>query len=83
MLGVLAGLLGFAMIWYIWWMAIASGLCMWAVIIARVYDDDAEYCLPASEVEEIEARRYQALASPPARRRRERRPSPINRCRKA
>ena len=42
---------------------IASGLCMWAVIIARVYDDDAEYCLPASEVEEIEARRYQALAS--------------------
>jgi hypothetical protein len=36
---------------------------MWAVIIARVYDDDAEYCLPASEVEEIEARRYQALAS--------------------
>jgi cytochrome o ubiquinol oxidase subunit I len=63
MLGVLAGLLGFAMIWYIWWMAIASGLCMWAVIIARVYDDDAEYVLPASEVEEIEARRYQALAS--------------------
>jgi cytochrome o ubiquinol oxidase subunit 1 len=63
MLGILAGLLGFAMIWYIWWMAIASGLCMWAVIIARVYDDDAEYCLPASEVEEIEARRYQALAS--------------------
>jgi hypothetical protein len=44
-------------------MAIASGLCMWAVIIARVYDDDAEYVLPASEVEEIEARRYQALVS--------------------
>jgi hypothetical protein len=38
------------MIWYIWWMAIASGLCMWAVIIARVYDDDAEYVLPASEI---------------------------------
>ena len=55
MLGVLAGLLGFAMIWYIWWMAIASGLCMWAVIIARVYDDDAEYVLPASEIEEIES----------------------------
>jgi cytochrome o ubiquinol oxidase subunit 1 len=62
-LGVLAGLLGFAMIWYIWWMAIAVAVGMWAVIIARAYDDDAEYCLPAGEVEKIEARRYEALAS--------------------
>jgi cytochrome o ubiquinol oxidase subunit 1 len=62
-LGVLAGLLGFAMIWYIWWLAIAAGVGIWAVIIARAYDDDAEYCLPASEVEKIEAGRYQALAN--------------------
>jgi len=62
-LGVLAGLLGFAMIWYIWWVAIAVAVGMWAVIIARAYDDDAEYCLPAGEVEKIEARRYEALAS--------------------
>ena len=41
--------------------AVAVG--MWAVIIARAYDDDAEYCLPAGEVEKIEARRYEALAS--------------------
>ena len=44
-------------------MAIACGVGMWIVIIARAYDDDAEYCLPASDVEKIEERRYQALAS--------------------
>lgn len=33
------------------------------MVIARVYDDDAEYVLPASEIEEIETQRYQALAS--------------------
>ena len=62
-LGGLALLLGFALVWHIWWMAIACGVGMWIVIIARTYDDDAEYCLPASDVEKIEERRYQALAS--------------------
>ena len=61
-LGGLAFVLGFAIVWHIWWMVIACGVAMWAVIIARVYQDDAEYCLPASEVEKIEQQRYQALA---------------------
>ena len=62
-LGGLAFLIGFGMVWHIWWVVIACALGMWAVIIARACDDDAEYCLPASEVEKIEDRRYQAMAS--------------------
>jgi hypothetical protein len=38
-------------------------LGLWAVVIARSYDDDAEYCLPAAEVEKIEQQRHQALES--------------------
>ena len=62
-LGVLAFLLGFAMVWHIWWMAIVSAVGMWAVIIARTYNDDTEYRLSAGDVEKIENQRYQALAS--------------------
>ena len=62
-LGILAFLLGFAMVWHIWWIAIACAIGMWAVIIARTYKDDTEYRLSAADVEAIESRRYQALAN--------------------
>jgi cytochrome o ubiquinol oxidase subunit 1 len=62
-LAVLAAAFGFAMVWHIWWMAIASAVGMWAVIIARTYNDDTEYRLSADEVEKIESQRYQTLAS--------------------
>ena len=32
------------------------------IIIARAWDDDAEYLLPAGEVEKIEEQRHQAMA---------------------
>ena len=51
------------MVWHIWWMAIACAVGMWAMIIARTYDDDTEYRLSAADVERIENQRYQALAS--------------------
>jgi cytochrome o ubiquinol oxidase subunit 1 len=62
-LGGLAFLLGFALVWHIWWLAIACASSMLAVIVVRTYDDDGEYCLPAGDVEKIEQRRYRALAS--------------------
>ena len=52
---------GFAMIWHIWWLAIAAGLVMPAIIIARSFDDDNDYCLSATEVELIEDRRFALL----------------------
>ncbi|WP_022727751.1 cytochrome o ubiquinol oxidase subunit I [Fodinicurvata sediminis] len=58
-LGVLAFLLGFAMVWHIWWLAIAALAAIAGTIIARSFDDEREYRLPAEEVERIETRHRQ------------------------
>jgi cytochrome o ubiquinol oxidase subunit 1 len=52
---------GFAMIWYIWWLAMAAGLAMLAVIIVHSFDDDNEHCISAAEIELIEDRRFSVL----------------------
>ncbi|MCK9605641.1 MAG: cytochrome o ubiquinol oxidase subunit I [Methylomonas sp.] len=60
--GVLFGaaslLFGFAMIWHIWWLAMAAGLTMLTIIILRSFDDDTEYRLTAAEIEQMERSRY-------------------------
>ena len=61
-LGGLAFTLGFAIVWHIWWLAAACGVGLWIAIILRTANDDAEFCLPASEVEAIEDARYESLA---------------------
>jgi cytochrome o ubiquinol oxidase subunit 1 len=62
-IGALAFLAGFALIWYIWWLAIASVLGLFATVIARSWDDDTHHLIPAAEVERIEDERYQQLAA--------------------
>jgi cytochrome o ubiquinol oxidase subunit 1 len=61
-LGALSFVLGFAMIWNIWWLAIACGVAMLIALIARSSDDDSDYILPAKDVEAIETKRFEALA---------------------
>jgi cytochrome o ubiquinol oxidase subunit 1 len=61
--GAFTFLFGFAMVWYIWWLAILGALGILFVVIARASDDDTEYILPAAEVERIENQRYQELRS--------------------
>ncbi|MDQ8726675.1 cytochrome o ubiquinol oxidase subunit I [Bradyrhizobium sp. LHD-71] len=60
--GAFAFLLGFAVVWQIWWLVIAAAVALWAVIIARSFEDDTEYRLPADEVQEIERQHRQAMA---------------------
>jgi cytochrome o ubiquinol oxidase subunit 1 len=60
--GAFAFAFGFAMVWHIWWAAIASALVIAAAVIVRSSEDEAEYCLPAAEVEKIEDQRYQDIA---------------------
>ena len=62
-LGGLAFVFGFAMIWSIWWLAILAALGMLFTVIARSMDDDIHYVIPAAEVERIENERYQQLAA--------------------
>jgi cytochrome o ubiquinol oxidase subunit 1 len=61
--GVCVFLFGFAMIWYIWWLAISCALGMLITIIVRAADDDTDYTLSAAEVERRENLRFQQLAS--------------------
>jgi cytochrome o ubiquinol oxidase subunit 1 len=61
-LGGFAFLLGFAMVWHIWWLAAFSGLVMLGTVALRTFADDTDFCLTAAEVEAIEDRRYEALA---------------------
>jgi cytochrome o ubiquinol oxidase subunit 1 len=61
--GAFAFLFGFAMVWYIWWLAILSTLGILFTVIARGSDDDTEYIIPAAEVERIENRHYRHLTA--------------------
>jgi cytochrome o ubiquinol oxidase subunit 1 len=62
-IGLLAFVFGFAMVWYIWWLAVFSFLGMLFTMIARASDDDTEYTIRASEIERIENRRRDQLIS--------------------
>jgi cytochrome o ubiquinol oxidase subunit 1 len=62
-LGGLAFVWGFAMVWHIWWLSILAALGMLFTVIARSMDDDIHYVMPAAEVERIENERYRQLAA--------------------
>jgi len=62
-IAAMAFLFGFAMVWYIWWLAILAALGMLFTVIARSMDDDIHYTIPAAEVERIENERYRQLGS--------------------
>jgi cytochrome o ubiquinol oxidase subunit 1 len=42
--------LGFAMIWYIWWLAAVSFVALLGYAIAHTFNYDREYYVPAEEV---------------------------------
>jgi len=54
MIAVAAAVMGFALIWHIWWMAALGVLAGIATLIWRTCDDDIDYWVPASEVARIE-----------------------------
>ena len=62
-IGVLSFVFGFAMVWYIWWLAVLSALGMIFTLIVRASDDHTEYIVPAAEVERIENRRFRQLTT--------------------
>jgi len=60
-LGALSVVFGFAMVWHIWWLAIASFVAMVAVTIAHTFNYNRDFYIPAEEVSAVEARRSQML----------------------
>lgn len=45
---------GFAMVWYIWWLALVGVLGIVASWIAYSFNDDVDYYVPVEEIERIE-----------------------------
>ena len=49
-----ATFMGFALIWHIWWMVIASMIGAFATFVAFAWRDHDEYEIPADEVERVD-----------------------------
>ncbi|NSZ61541.1 cytochrome o ubiquinol oxidase subunit I [Agrobacterium tumefaciens] len=54
--------LGFALVWHIWWLAALSMLAIIAVSIAHTFNYNREYYIPAFDVSTVEAERTKLLA---------------------
>ncbi|QDL94385.1 cytochrome o ubiquinol oxidase subunit I (plasmid) [Paroceanicella profunda] len=47
--------IGFALVWHIWWLAIAGGLIAFVTAVTHTFSTDRDYDVPAEEVARIEA----------------------------
>jgi cytochrome o ubiquinol oxidase subunit 1 len=54
--------LGFALIWYIWWLAILSFIGLLATAIGHTFNYHRDYYIPAEEVAKVESTRTAMLA---------------------
>ena len=62
-ISALALVLGFAMIWYMWWLAALSFVALLAYSILHTFNYDRDYFIPAEEVAAVEGGRLAAGAS--------------------
>ena len=62
-LSALALVLGFAMVWYIWWLAAVAAIGLFVVGIAHTFNYDRDYFIPAEEVAAREDARTGVLAA--------------------
>jgi cytochrome o ubiquinol oxidase subunit 1 len=61
-LGALSFVLGFAMVWYIWWLAALCLVLSLVCVGMRACDDDSDFVMPAAEVARIENARLAQLS---------------------
>ena len=62
-IGMFSFMFGFAMIWYIWWLALVSVIGIVVTLIKRSFDNDTDYTISAEEVAGIENQRFAQLAA--------------------
>ena len=60
-IGLLSGVMGFAMIWHVWWLAIISTLAMVGAYIVYTFDKKKDYYVEIDEVEAIENHYFERL----------------------
>ena len=56
-LAALSTVLGFALVWYIWWIAALSFVALLVIAIAHTFNYDQDYYIPAEDVVRIESQR--------------------------
>lgn len=61
-IGILAFIFSFAMIWHIWWLGIISLVATIAILVIRSFNYDTDYYVKVDEVERIETQHQQELA---------------------
>lgn len=61
-LGAISVVLGFSLIWYMWWLAALSFAAMIAVAIGHTFNYKRDFYIPAKEVTETEGKRTALLA---------------------
>ena len=62
-IGALATAFGFAMVWQIWWLVIASGIGLFATVITHSFNYNRNFHIPADEVTRTEEVRTRDLAA--------------------
>jgi cytochrome o ubiquinol oxidase subunit I len=60
-IGLIITVMGFALIWHIWWLAIATFVAAIISFIVSSFTKKVDYYVPAAEVERIENERYAIL----------------------
>lgn len=63
LIGVFSLLLGFAMVWYIWWLAIAGLAGIFGCILWRSFEHDVDYHVPVEQIEATESAWQQQASS--------------------
>lgn len=62
-LAAVSVIFGFGMIWYIWWLAVASVMAVIAIVIGHTFDYNRDFDIPAYQVAGLEDARTQLLNS--------------------
>ena len=60
-IGIATAALGFGLVWYIWWLAVAGLVVTIAAVIARSFKRDTMRVIPVEEIERTEARWHAVL----------------------
>lgn len=61
--GAFSFVLGFAAIWWIWWLAALALVGVFATVILRSFNNDVDYYVPVSEIERDQAKYVRSLTA--------------------
>lgn len=62
-LGAISVVFAFAMVWYMWWLAILSFVAMVVIAIGHTFNYDRDFYIPANVVADTEGKRAEELAA--------------------